>query len=77
MMPVRSPEAIARKNAKRRAARAAARGNTPPRSGPYSPKISKTSPEWRRRVSAPQNMTKGELHALLAEAVRNTVGASA
>jgi hypothetical protein len=52
-----------RKNAKLKAARIAAAIVEP---------ISKTSPLYRRRFAPLPDMTKGELRAMLAEAVRNT-----
>lgn len=73
-MPSKSPEAIARKNAKKRAARAAQRAASVECIPDF---ISKTHPTYRRRLPpVPDMIEKSELRAFLAQAVRNT-GASA
>lgn len=73
-MPATSPEAIAKKNARKKARRAEKKfASTPPRIS----RESKTSPEFRRRFPAEVSLaTPGERRAYLAEVFRNTVSAA-
>lgn len=73
-MPAKSPEAVARKNARLREKRAAKRKALV---ASFKRQVSKTSPEYRRQFVAPLDMTKGELRALIAQAVQNTAELSA
>jgi hypothetical protein len=74
-MPSKSAEAIARKNAKKRAARAAERVAT---ASPLPLGISKTDPAYRRRMPPVPHMDlPSERRNFLRDAVLNTAGASA
>lgn len=66
-MPATSPEAIARKNQRRREKRQDKRQR-------FKLEISKTSAGYRRQLpKLPSDMRKSELRAMLADAVQNTV----
>jgi hypothetical protein len=73
-MPAKSPEAIERKRQRVRQRRAEKRAASIDKN---LPNISRTSAEYRRRFPVVLNPSKRELDALLAQAVRNTAGASA
>lgn len=74
-MPCRSPEAIARKNAKKRVARLAERAAT---ASPLPLGISKTDPAYRRRMPPVPHMDlPSDRRNFLRQAVLNTPGASA
>jgi hypothetical protein len=74
-VPCRSPEAIARKNAKKRDARLAQRAAT---ASPLPVGLSKTDPAYRRRLPpVPYMDLPSERRNFLRQAVLNTPGASA
>lgn len=74
-MPCRSPEAIARKNAKKRTARAAERAAV---ATPLPTGVSKTDPAYRRRMPlVPPMDLPADRRAFLRQAVLNTPGATA
>ncbi len=66
-MPRSSQEAIDRRNAKRRAKRAAARKPVV-----FKIAVRKGSPEYRRTLPKFPEMSKSELRAMFAAAVQNT-----
>jgi hypothetical protein len=76
-MPCRSPEAVARKNAKKRASRAAEKMAALVSSA-IPAGISKTHPSYRRRVPpVPYMDLPSDRRNFLRQAVLNTSGASA
>jgi hypothetical protein len=73
-MPCRSPEAIARKNAAKRAARTAERAAV---AAPLPIGISKTAPAYRRRMPLVPHMDlPSDRRNFLRQAVLNTAGLS-
>lgn len=70
-MPATSPEAIARKNARKRRLRAEKRAAL---MASIKRPESKTSPEYRRRLPPAPMMTKQQMRDQLRQAVLNTGG---
>ena len=75
MSEKRSPEAIARRNAKKNARRAAKRAERRTAAiASLQCSVSKTSPEYRRRLPVFQESSKDKLRSILTQAVLNTGG---
>lgn len=73
-MPAKSPEALERKRQRMRQRRAEKRAAA---IDALQRPINKTSAEYRRRLPEMPSMSPAEARAFLAQAIRNTAGASA
>lgn len=73
-MPAKSPEALQRKAAKRKAKKTAARIEKRFKFNPHA--VRKGSPSYRRQLPKIPEMRKADLRAMLAAAVKETAAIS-